>query len=29
VRQLDFLGDELAQVDELIAQQALADANVR
>ena len=29
LRQLDFLGDELAQVDELLAQQALADADVR
>jgi transposase len=29
LRQLDFLGDELAQVDRLLAQQALADADVQ
>jgi transposase len=29
LRQLDFLGDELAQIDEIIAQQALGDEDVR
>ena len=29
LRQLDFLGDELAQIDRLIAQQVLDDADVR
>jgi transposase len=29
LRQLDFLGEELAQIDQVIAQQALTDENVR
>jgi transposase len=29
LRQLDFLGEELAQIDQVIAQQALIDENVR